>query len=203
VTEGLVLPVPQVLSAIYLVPTTLSAKDAEVRAKAALSDRVASPVGTTARKMLEVGAVKVGSQPPSAMPPLPAWLQQHLGVAPEARCGRWRRRHSTPAAPPPSRSRGWCTGAASCRSGRRSGPAAARRRRKPGSVPAPGTLPGPPGCPGRGRRDGTRCSGRAGTACSACSPRRRSSRARTGRRRRCDRSDRFMQRPPGVSSMRR
>lgn len=81
--EGLILAVPEVLSALYLVPTTLSAQKAEERAKAALAARVMGPVGTAARKMLGVGAVKVASRPSSVMPPLPTWLQQHLGVAPE------------------------------------------------------------------------------------------------------------------------
>lgn len=79
-TEGLILPVPEVLSAVYLVPTTLPSREARERTKVALATRVPGPVGTAARKMLEVGAVKVANQPSSVVPPLPAWLQRHLGV---------------------------------------------------------------------------------------------------------------------------
>lgn len=81
--KGLILPVPDVLSAVYLVPAALPSREARVRTTAALATRVTGPVGTAARRMLEVGAIKVASQPASVVPPLPTGLQRHLGVRAE------------------------------------------------------------------------------------------------------------------------
>ena len=82
-TENLVLPVPEILSAVYLVPATLPDQAVKERVKSALSARVPDPVGLVARKMLDVGAVMVAVQPSSGLPPLPVALQKHLGVPQE------------------------------------------------------------------------------------------------------------------------
>jgi hypothetical protein len=76
--EDLFLPVPELLSAVYLVPTALDAEEAKARTRAALQALIPDPVGTAARRMLEVGAVRLASM--SEIPPLPAEFQQHLGV---------------------------------------------------------------------------------------------------------------------------
>lgn len=78
--ENLILPVPDMLQATYLVPTGGGSAAAKQHAIAALRTRVPDPVGTVARKMLEVGAVRVASVPGSAIPALPAELQEHLGI---------------------------------------------------------------------------------------------------------------------------
>ena len=83
VTESLVLPVQEILSAVYLVPATLPDQVVKERVKSALSAHVPDPVGLVARKMLDVGAVRVAVQPSSALPPLPVALQKHLGVTRE------------------------------------------------------------------------------------------------------------------------
>lgn len=81
--ENLVLPVPEVLSAVCLVPTALDGAAASERTLAALPSYVPGPVGTVARKMLEAGAVEVAALRSSALPPVPTELQEHLGVARE------------------------------------------------------------------------------------------------------------------------
>lgn len=81
--ENLILPVPELLSAVYLVPAALDGADAKKRTQAALPTWVLGPVGTAARKMLEAGAIRVAAVPSSAIPSVPAELQEHLGVAPE------------------------------------------------------------------------------------------------------------------------
>jgi hypothetical protein len=81
--ENLILPVPERLTAVYLVPAVLDCVEATDRAKAALPIWVPDPVGTVARKMIEVGAVRVACLSSSALPAVPAELQEHLGVAPE------------------------------------------------------------------------------------------------------------------------
>ncbi len=81
--DNLVLPVPEALSAVYLVPSALDGTAARKRTDTALPAQVPDPVGTVARKMLEVGAVDVSVLASSAVPPLPGWLQELLGVAPE------------------------------------------------------------------------------------------------------------------------
>jgi hypothetical protein len=83
VAEDLILPVPELMSAVYLVPVTLSAQVAKDRAAAGLSARLTSPVGVAARLMLETGAVTVQAVPSSSLPRLPGELQEYLGVAPE------------------------------------------------------------------------------------------------------------------------
>jgi hypothetical protein len=83
VAEDLILPVPTLMSAVYLVPVALSAQDAKDRAAAGLSARLVSPLGVAARMMLDAGTVIVEAKPSSSLPPLPGWLQEYLGVAPE------------------------------------------------------------------------------------------------------------------------
>ncbi len=81
--EDLILPVPELMSAVYLVPVALSAQAAKDGAAAGLSARLASPVGVAARMMLDAGAVTVAAMPSSSLPPLPGQLQDYLGVPPE------------------------------------------------------------------------------------------------------------------------
>jgi hypothetical protein len=83
VAENLILPVAELMSAVYLVPLALSAEAAKDRATAGLSARMVSPVGVAARMMLDAGAVTVEAMPSSSLPPLPGELQETLGVAPE------------------------------------------------------------------------------------------------------------------------
>jgi hypothetical protein len=83
VAEDLILPVPRLMSAVYLVPVALSAQDAKDRAAAGLSARLVSPLGVAARMMLDAGTVIVEAKPSSSLPPLPGWLQEYLGAAPE------------------------------------------------------------------------------------------------------------------------
>ena len=80
--EDLILPVPELMSAGYLVPVAWSAQAAKDRAAAGLSARLTSPVAVAARMMLDTGAVTVQAMPSSALPPLPVKLQEHLGVPP-------------------------------------------------------------------------------------------------------------------------
>ena len=81
--EDLILPVPDRLSAAYLVPLALPGPAALQRLRSLLPGRLAGPAGAAARMMLDAGAVAAETVPSSAMPPLPAWLQKHLGVAPD------------------------------------------------------------------------------------------------------------------------
>ena len=83
VAENLILPVPEFMSAVYLVPLRLPAQAAKDRAAAELSARVIGPVGVAARMMLDAGATQVEAMPSSSLPPLPGPLQEYLGVAPE------------------------------------------------------------------------------------------------------------------------
>ena len=81
--ENLILPVPEFLSAVYLVPLPLSARTAKDRAAAELSARLTGPVSVAARMMLDAGETKVEAMPSSSLPPLPGPLQEYLGVARE------------------------------------------------------------------------------------------------------------------------
>ena len=80
--ENLILPVPELISALYLVPLPLSAQAAKDRATAGLSARVASPVASRAddagRRRDDGHAVSS-----SSLPPVPGPLQEYLGVARE------------------------------------------------------------------------------------------------------------------------
>ena len=71
------------MSAVYLLPLSLSAQAAGDRVTAGLSARMASPVGIAVRMMLDAGAVTVNAMSSSSLPPVPAPLQEYLGVAPE------------------------------------------------------------------------------------------------------------------------
>jgi hypothetical protein len=76
--EDLILPVPELLSATYLVPTALDGGAAKSRVDAAVQARVPDPMGTAARKLLEVGAARLVSL--AEVPPLSADFQRHLGI---------------------------------------------------------------------------------------------------------------------------
>lgn len=78
--DDLLLPVPELLHATYLVPTDIGNTEAKRRSQTALPVQVPSPVGAAAGKMLAAGAVRVASLPSSALPPMPAEFQEHLGV---------------------------------------------------------------------------------------------------------------------------
>lgn len=80
--EDLILPVPEIMSAVYLVPVALSAQSAQDRVAAGLDGRVDSPVGVAARMMLDGGAVTVAAVPSSSLPPFGVRLQEYLGVDP-------------------------------------------------------------------------------------------------------------------------
>lgn len=79
--ENLILPVPAVISSVYLVPLPLSAQAAKDRTTAGLAARMASPVGVAARMMLDAGAVTVHAVSSSSLPPVPGPLQEYLGVS--------------------------------------------------------------------------------------------------------------------------
>lgn len=81
--EDLILPVPKILSAVYLVPVALSAQAAKDRVTAELSARMTGPVGVAARMMLDAGALSLEAVPSSSLPALPGQLQASLGIAPE------------------------------------------------------------------------------------------------------------------------
>jgi len=83
VAEDLILPVPDRLSAAYLVPVPRSGRPAAERLTSLLPGRAPGAAGAAARLMLEAGAITAEPVASSAMPPLPAWLQRHLGVPPE------------------------------------------------------------------------------------------------------------------------
>ena len=79
VAEDLILPVPDSLSAVYMVPVPPGFSGVEERVRSALPALVSGPVGKASRKMLEVGAVRVATLPARALL-LPTELQEHLGV---------------------------------------------------------------------------------------------------------------------------
>jgi len=83
VAEDLILPVPRLMSAVYLVPVALSAEAARERAAAGLAARVASPVGVAARMMLDAGTVTVAAVPSSSLPPFGGRLQEYRSPDPE------------------------------------------------------------------------------------------------------------------------
>lgn len=79
--EDLVLPVPDLLSAAYVVPTTLAGDAAKARIDAALEGRVAEPLAPIARKLLDAGAARLISM--DSVPALPTDFQRYLGVPAE------------------------------------------------------------------------------------------------------------------------
>jgi len=83
VAEDLILPVPETMSAVYLVPVALSAQAAQDRAVAGLDARAGSPVAVAARMMLDTGAVTVASVPSSSLSLSGVRRQEYLGADPE------------------------------------------------------------------------------------------------------------------------
>src|ERR1700757_1519637 len=83
VAEDLILPVPRLMSAVYLVPVALSAQVAQARVAAGLDARLATPVGVAARMMLDAGTVTVTAVPSSSLPPFGVRLQENPEVDPE------------------------------------------------------------------------------------------------------------------------
>lgn len=81
--DDLILPVPEVLSAIYLVPASLPADAARERARDAVPARAASHLRRPVTEMLSSPLVTFSAQPASALPPLPAGLQRYLGATAE------------------------------------------------------------------------------------------------------------------------
>jgi hypothetical protein len=80
--DTLVLPVPETLTAVYLVPATLSVAEMKERVLARLPEIAPDPLPMVAPKLIDGGLVKLRSVPASDMPPLPTQLQQYLGVEP-------------------------------------------------------------------------------------------------------------------------
>ena len=80
--EDLILPVPRLMSAVYLVPVALPAQVARDRTAAGLDTRVARPVGVAARMMLDAGTVTVAAVPSSSLPPFGGRLQEYPGADP-------------------------------------------------------------------------------------------------------------------------
>jgi hypothetical protein len=87
VADSLVLPVPETLSAVYLVPSGLSGQAAKAETASVIAAHVPDPVGTVARKMLGAGAVSVTSAGPQVLPSGFASLQRQLGVPEELTAG--------------------------------------------------------------------------------------------------------------------
>ena len=77
---SLVLPVAEVLSAVYLVPCSLSVQAVRAETAGAIRAHVADPLGAVAQKMLGAGAVAVTSVPASVLPAGLTALQRHLGA---------------------------------------------------------------------------------------------------------------------------
>lgn len=85
--DSLVLPVPETLSAVYLVPSRLSGQAAKAETASAIAAHVPDPVGTMVWKMLGAGAVSVTSAGPQVLPAGFASLQRQLGVSEELTAG--------------------------------------------------------------------------------------------------------------------
>jgi hypothetical protein len=83
VADDLILPVPELLSAAYLVPGSLPADYARERARAAVEERLGGHLRATVGEMLASPMVTFSLQRASALPALPTGLQQYLGVTPE------------------------------------------------------------------------------------------------------------------------
>ncbi|HTU73869.1 MAG TPA: hypothetical protein VMG38_10160 [Trebonia sp.] len=79
----LTLPVPEMLSAVYLVPTELDKDSARSLIDSALSPRLPDPLGTVVADMLSRGAAQVAVMPARPEPPVPRDLQDRIGVPPE------------------------------------------------------------------------------------------------------------------------
>jgi hypothetical protein len=83
VAEDLILPVPETMSAVYLVPAALSARAAQDLTVAGLDARAGSPVAVAARMMLDAGAVTIASVPSSSVSLSGVGLQEFQGAHPE------------------------------------------------------------------------------------------------------------------------
>lgn len=79
--EDLILPVPRLLTATYVVPAALEGDAAQARIIAAFEGRVAEPLPPVASKLLDAGAARLVSM--DSMPPLPIDFQRYLGVPDE------------------------------------------------------------------------------------------------------------------------
>ncbi len=82
--QTLILPVPDGLTAAYLVPASLGGAAARELILRTLSSHIVDPLAEVVAKLLQDGLVRVSDQPASGVPPLPAELQQYMGVEPEA-----------------------------------------------------------------------------------------------------------------------
>lgn len=80
----LILPVPDVMTAAYLVPASLDADDARRLITSALPSHVEDPLAEIAARMLGEGPAVVRDIPAAQVPPVPAELQRYLGVDPAA-----------------------------------------------------------------------------------------------------------------------
>lgn len=81
-TGTLTLPVPEVLAAVYLVPASMPAEEATAQARAALTRHVAEPLRGIVRGMLDRPILTMRLRPASALPGVPARLQEYLGADP-------------------------------------------------------------------------------------------------------------------------
>ncbi|HEY3953646.1 MAG TPA: DUF2314 domain-containing protein [Streptosporangiaceae bacterium] len=81
-TDSLTLPVPEVLAAVYLVPASMPAEQATTQARAAITRHVAEPLRDIVRDMLDRPILTMRLRPASALPPVPARLQEYLGADP-------------------------------------------------------------------------------------------------------------------------
>jgi hypothetical protein len=80
VADDVILPVPKLVSASYVVPSGLTADEATAEILSGLSAHVAAPAGTLVQKMLDAGMVSIASRPASSLPSLPASFQEYLKV---------------------------------------------------------------------------------------------------------------------------
>ncbi len=81
-TDSLTLPVPEVLAAVYLVPASMPAEAATTRARAAITRHVAEPLRGIVAGMLDRPILTMRLRPASALPAVPARLQEYLGADP-------------------------------------------------------------------------------------------------------------------------
>ena len=81
--EDLILPVPETMLAVYLVPVALSPRAAQDLTVAGLDARAGSPVAVAARMMLDAGAVTIASVPSSSLSLSGVRLQEYQGAHPE------------------------------------------------------------------------------------------------------------------------
>jgi hypothetical protein len=82
VPDSLTLPVPEVLAAVYLVPASMPAEAATGQARAAITRHVAEPLRGIVEGMLDRPILTMRLRPASALPAVPARLQEYLGAEP-------------------------------------------------------------------------------------------------------------------------